>query len=301
MKHPLTLLALLTLAPGLAMASAEHVPLDIRHVGVGELHPTQPALGYRQMDYKQGRFAVDRKKFFDEFCETGGQGGIDQFDDASSLKDTDSFTCTDDLGSHPEDMKTAVIAPDSGVYITDGHHTFSNYLALEGPELSVPVLITHDFSDLPNMESFWAAMQDERLVWLDAPSGPITPEDLPERLGRDAQADDAYRSLVYFTRGVGYEKPDTPPPFLEFYWGQWLAGQLPLEALDLTTLEGYTEAVTQAATLMVEVPADTVIADTATGSLTAQEMGQLPAFNDQELEKLLSERGKLTYAFSVEK
>ncbi|MBZ5486590.1 hypothetical protein HW452_03530 [Halomonas aquamarina] len=300
MKRALTLLALLPLAPGLAVAVTPD-SLDIRHVAIGELHPTQPALGYRQMDYKQGRFAVDREKFFDEFCETGGQGGIDLFDEASSLKDTDSFTCTAALGTHPEDMKTVVMAPDGDMYLTDGHHTFSNYLALEGRELSVPVLITHDFSDLPDMESFWATMQEERLVWLDAPDGPITPEELPERLGRDAQADDAYRSLVYFTRGVGYKKPSTPPPFLEFYWGQWLAAQLPLDALDLSTREGYREAVIQAATLMVEVPADTVIADTATGPLTARDMGQLPAFNDKALEKLLSERGKLTYAFSLDK
>lgn len=301
MKHIWMLLALLPLAPGLALASAENGPLDILHTAVGELHPTQPALGYRQMDYKQGRFAVDREKFFDEFCETGGQGGIARFDETSSLKNSDSFTCLDAPGTHPEDMKTAVIAPDGEVYITDGHHTFSNYLALEGPELSMPLLITHDFSDLEDMQSFWATMQDERLVWLDAPSGPITPEALPERLGRDTQADDIYRSLVYFTRGVGYKKPDTPPSFLEFYWGQWLAGQLPLETLDLTTLEGYTEAVTRAASLMVEMPADTVIADTATGTLTARQMGQLPAFNGEELDKLRSERGKLTYAFSVEK
>lgn len=300
MKRALTLLALLPFTSVLA-ASADNATLDIRSIAIGELHPTQPALGYRQMDYKQGRFAVDRKKFFDEFCETGGQGGIDQFDDASSLQDIESFTCTDSVGTHPEDMKTAVIAPDGKVYITDGHHTFSNYLALEGPELALPVRVTHDFSDLLDMETFWTIMQDERLVWLDSPEGRITPDELPERLGRDAQADDAYRSLVYFTRGVGYKKPDNPPPFLEFYWGQWLAERMPLETLDLTTLEGYTDAVTKAATLMVEVSADTVIAETATGSLTAHDMGQLPAFNDQELDKLLSERGKLTYAFSIEK
>lgn len=295
MKKALMLLALLPMTPALAAPSG-----DIIEITLGELHPTQPALGYRQMDYKQGRFAVDREKFFDEFCETGGQGGIAQFEEASSLHATDSFTCTDPVGTHPEDMKTAVIAPNGGFYLTDGHHTLGNYLALEGPELRMPLLITHDFSELPDMERFWATMEEQRLVWLDAPDGPITSEELPEQLGRDHQVDDPYRSLVYFTRGVGYKKPDTPPPFLEFYWGQWLAEQLPLDTLDLTTLEGYTDAVTQAATLMVEISPDTLIADTATGSLTAQEMGQLPAFNAAELDKLLSPRGKLTYAFSLE-
>lgn len=296
MKKALTLLALFPLTAFAAQSPAA----EILEVALGELHPTQPALGYRQMDYKQGRFAVDQEKFFDEYCETAGQGGINQFDDNSSLQDTGSFECSDAVGTHLEDMKTAVIAPNNGIYITDGHHTFSNYLMLEGPELIMPLLITHDFSALPDMESFWATMEEERLVWLTAPDGPITAEELPERVGRDHQVDDPYRSLVYFTRGVGYKKPSTPPPFLEFYWGQWLAEQLPLDTLDLTTLEGYTDAVTQAATLMVEVSPDTMIADTATGSLTAQEMGQLPAFNSAELEKLLSERGKLTYAFSIE-
>lgn len=296
MKHALTLLALLPLSG----FSAQSTAAEILEVALGELHPTQPALGYRQMSYKQGRFAVDHKKLFDEYCETAGQGSIVRFDDKSSLRDTDSFECSDAVGTHLEDMKTAVIAPNSGVYITDGHHTFSNYLALEGPDLVMPLLITHNFNDLPDMKHFWATMQEERLVWLDAPDGPIASEELPEHVGHGHQVDDPYRSLVYFTRGVGYKKPATPPPFLEFYWGQWLAERLPLETLNLTTLEGYTDAVTRAATLMVEVSPDALIATTSTGSLTAQEMGQLPAFNNAELEKSLSEHGKLAYAFSTE-
>ncbi|WP_447553258.1 ParB/Srx family N-terminal domain-containing protein [Vreelandella sp. EE22] len=298
MKKALTLLGLL--APTWVWAADEVSAPVIENVVLGELHPTQPALGYRQMDYKQGRFALDRKKLFDEYCETAGQGEILRFDGASVLDDLASFDCKDDVGTHPGDMKTAVVAPDNSLYLTDGHHTFSNFIMQQGPNFSMPVLITHDYRDLADMQRFWDTMQNERQVWLDSPEGPITPDELPASLGREHQMDDAYRSLVYFTRGVGYKKPSTPPPFLEFYWGQWLAERLSLDTLDLTTPESYADAVAQAARLMVEIPGDTVIAETANGPLTAEAMGQLPEFDQAGLEKLLTERGKLTYAFSVE-
>lgn len=296
MKKTIGLLALLSATPLWAQEAPSPM---IREVVLGELHPTQPALGYRQMDYKQGRFALDREKLFDEYCETGGQGEIARLDDASTLDDRASFDCSDTLGTHPGDMKTAVIAPGGALYLTDGHHTFSNYIDVQGASFVMPVRITDDYSDLADMAAFWERMQAERQVWLDAPAGPIGVEALPEQLGRAHQVDDPYRSLVYFTRGVGYAKPDTPPPFLEFYWGQWLAERLSLEEFDLTTKEGYAEAVTAAARAMVEVPGETVIAETASGPLTAREMGQLDAFDQKALDKLLFERGKLTYAFSA--
>ncbi|WP_252107459.1 MULTISPECIES: ParB/Srx family N-terminal domain-containing protein [unclassified Halomonas] len=297
MKKTLGLLALMTSASALAQPGAQST---VENLTLGELKPTQPALGYRQMDYKQGRFAQDREKLFDEYCETAGQGEILRFDDASTLDDLSSFECKDEVGTHPGDMKTAVRAPGGALYLTDGHHTFSNFIALQGEAFAMPVRITNDYSDLSGMPEFWDTLKNERQVWLDAPSGPIGVEALPERLGRAHQVDDPYRSLVYFTRGVGYDKPATPPPFLEFYWGQWLAERLALSDFDLTTAQGYAEAVKAAAELMVEVPADTIIANTASGPLTAREMGRLDTFDQASLDKLTSERGKLTYAFSVQ-
>ncbi|WNL40259.1 ParB/Srx family N-terminal domain-containing protein [Halomonas sp. PAMB 3264] len=300
MKTTLPLLALVALAPIAASALAQNEAVRIETVTLGELRPTQPALGYRQMDYKQGRFAQDREKLFDEYCETAGQSEIARFDDASTLEDLASFDCVDAPGSHPEDMKTAVIAPGGEFYLTDGHHTFSNFITLQGDAFRMPVLITDDYSDLADRQTFWNTLQAERQVWLESPSGPITVDELPKRLGRAHQVDDAYRSLVYFTRGVGYDKPETPPPFLEFYWGQWLEERMALANFDLESLDGYAEAVEHAARLMVNAPADTVIAETASGPLTAEQMGRLDAFDQPALDKLLSPRGKLTYAFFTE-
>ena len=36
---------------------------------------------------------------------------------------------------------------------------------------------------------------------------------------------DRYRSLVYFTRDIGYSKPAQATDYLEFYWADWLRAQ----------------------------------------------------------------------------
>lgn len=49
--------------------------------------------------------------------------------------------------------------------------------------------------------------------------------------------DDRYRSLVYFTRDIGYAKPAQATDYLEFYWADWLRQQpqaFPLAGYDLT-------------------------------------------------------------------
>ncbi len=41
-------------------------------VALGELHPTQAALGYDQIYYKLGRYELDPTKKFDDFCADEG-------------------------------------------------------------------------------------------------------------------------------------------------------------------------------------------------------------------------------------
>jgi hypothetical protein len=96
--------------------------------------------------------------------------------------------------------------------------------------------------------------------------------------------DDKYRSLVYFTRDIGYSKPTPSTDFLEFYWADWLRSTFPLTGYSLTTLgatdpdpatagTGYLNAVWNASTKMV-ASTDPVI-DGKTGT----DLGRLATIN----------------------
>jgi hypothetical protein len=195
-------------------------------------------------------------------------------------------------------MKTAVIAPDNVLYLTDGHHTFSNFADIAGLNTPVQVRITDDFRSLKTMSAFWQKMETAHLVWLDTPAGKIKPDALPKELGRQHMQNDEYRSLVYFVRDIGFEKEQNPPPFLEFYWGKWLETQLPLKNFDLNNRNGYSKALETIAEKMTSVPKDTVIAHSDSGPLTADRLGARKKVNEKKLEKLVSDKGKLTWAFA---
>lgn len=49
---------------------------DMLEVTLGELRPTQGALGYDQIYYKLGRYERQPDKKFDDFCADDGLGGI---------------------------------------------------------------------------------------------------------------------------------------------------------------------------------------------------------------------------------
>ena len=270
---------------------------EIALVKISQLHPTQASVGYREMDYKEKRYHDDQKKMFADYCESAGQKGVAKFDQHSTLTNLTSFSCKLPVGSQPNEMKTAVIAPNNELYLTDGHHTFTNFAALSGQNTPVYVRITDDFRSLKTMPQFWETMQEKHLVWLDTPTGDIKPSELPKTLTRSEMQNDEYRSLMYYLRDIGFKKPNNPPPFLEFYWGKWLQKQLPLTDFDLNTKQGYAKVITAAAEKMTSIPLNTIIAETETGPVTAEQMGSLKKVNKKELNKLLSATGKLSWAF----
>tara|TARA_R100001244_G_scaffold59932_1_gene50287 strand:+ start:20090 stop:20599 length:510 start_codon:yes stop_codon:yes gene_type:complete len=153
--------------------------------------------------------------------------------------------------------------------------------------LQVWVKVTDNFSDSANLSSFWQRMQDARKVWLKDGNGqPIESQQIPAQLGLANLHNDPYRALVYFTREVAYDKPrsgDVAPEFLEFYWGNWLRGQLALSDYDLHDRGGYRAAVEAAAQLMVAQPADRVIGDSG---LQARQLGGYAAVDRKELGKM---------------
>jgi hypothetical protein len=296
---------------------------ELIDVAIGDLHPTQPAIGYDEIYYKLGRYRSDKdeqdghvNKRFDDWCEANGQQAAASAGPDSRLDDPSSFTCTVPVGQEtPETlaaMKTAVLGPGDVPYLTDGHHSLTALLESPdgGPDTHIRVRLAADLSDL-DPDQFWAHMQDEHWVWLrDANDHPITASQLPAKLGLDTLADDKYRGLVYFTRDIGYAQPDEidgSPEFLEFYWGRWLRGSYDLSDYDLTDPHDYLDLIEHASKDMSKLDKDDPVAD----GRTAGQLGRLDEWNDGkspdkgefgDLAKPMSDKepGKLAYALDYE-
>ncbi|WP_049120872.1 ParB-like protein, partial [Burkholderia cenocepacia] len=68
---------------------------DLIDVTLGDLHPTQGAIGYDQIYYKLGRYELQPDKKFDDFCADEGLGGVASsgYTARSSLREPASYTC----------------------------------------------------------------------------------------------------------------------------------------------------------------------------------------------------------------
>ena len=268
-------------------------PGELLQVRLEQLHPTQAVVGYDQIYYKLGRFAKEPNKLFDEYCEANGQGESSKVLKGANLHQPDSFSCQAEVGAHSSEMKTVVVGPEGQLYLTDGHHTFTTLWQQPegGATLQMWVKVTDNFSDSPDLSSFWQRMQAARKVWLkDGQGQVISPEQIPAQLGLGSLADDPYRALVYFTREVAYDKPrsgEVAPEFLEFYWGNWLRGELKLSEYDLRDKDDYRDAIAEAAKLMVALQADSPVGDSG---FKAAELGGYASVDRKEMSKMASKK-----------
>ena len=286
----------------------------ILQVRLDELHPTQPAIGYDQVYYKLGRYAAEEKhiadiakaKKFADLCEANGQGDV--LPNTANLAATTlaappaGYRCKAAVGSRPGDMKTVVIGPHGIVYLTDGHHTFSTFWEADGGrnrQMKVWVKVSDNFSALGEA-AFWTRMREENKVRLkNGRHQAITPQQLPPAIGLQSLGDDPYRSLVYFTRGIGYEPPEHATEFLEFYWADWLRGMpaLDLARVDLHDATAYANAVLLAAQAMVALRPDDIVS----GGKSARELGALQEVNREAFDELIDDKGKLRHAIAYKK
>ncbi|MBU9167765.1 ParB/Srx family N-terminal domain-containing protein [Burkholderia gladioli] len=227
--------------PGKWQSASAGQMLDI---ALGELHPTQAALGYDQIYYKLGRYELDPTKKFDDFCADEGLGGLVSGSSGagSKLSDASSYACsTSDASKRDTSVLNPVVIGPNGdtLYLTDGHHGLSTYYEVPdgGAALHVHVIVKDNLSGYSG-SAFWAEMQSRGYTRLkDARGAAITPAQLPTGLGlKLGMQDDVYRSLVYFTRDIGYSKPTPSTDFLEFYWADWLRANFPLSGYTLGKL-----------------------------------------------------------------
>ncbi|AXG79952.1 ParB/Srx family N-terminal domain-containing protein [Streptomyces paludis] len=262
---------------------------DLLDVTLDQLRPTQPTVGFDQIYYKLGRYSSTKdeangnfNKRFDDWCETNGQEKAASVQPNAKISDASSFTCTVPVGKETAEtraaMKTVVVGPGRTLYLTDGHHSLTSFLETPGggPKTHIRLRVTANLSNL-STTAFWKTMQERKWVRLrDENNRPITVQQLPSRLGLARFHDDRYRSLVYFTRDIGYQPPADAAEFLEFQWGTWLRDRVNLASYDLTSTDSYLAAIRAASEAMSATPGDTVIAD----GRTADELGRMAQWND---------------------
>lgn len=301
-------------------ASAPATGTAVMDIRIGDARPTQPAIGYDQVYYKQERYrnnangSTQWKKEFDDYCEarglTDGAKGSTVIAGTSLLTDPASFTCSTKNAFDQSALKSAVVGPRGVLYLTDGHHTLTSFFEAPnggGADVKVPVVMKGNFMD-QNNATFWRGMRANKTVWLKLPDGrAITPPDLPQQLGLgNGLQDDPYRALLYFTRDIGYAQPVNSTEFLEFYWSEWLRAapqNLQLSAYTLTDAASYLQAIQTASNLMIATPDTTPI---GSSGLTALQMGKRASFDktasdafaDLNTPVTAAKPGKLAYALS---
>jgi hypothetical protein len=276
---------------------------DLLEVSVGEVLPTQPSLGYHEVFYKLGRYTVGKdsvNKKFSDWCEANGQEAASAAQPGATLSNPASFTCTIAKGSETAAsialMKTGVIGPKGKVYLTDGHHTLTSFLELEGPGVKVRVRLLGNLSTLDEA-AFWTQMQANKWTWLrDADDAVITPAQLPTSLGLSSFGNDPYRGVLYFARDIGYSQDAIP--FQEFYWGRWLRSHptIKLSDYNLTDQAQYLALVRAVS----EAQAALADADVVSDGFTAAQLSKLAAWNAGAADTA-GEFAKLSQPFSASK
>ncbi|MGW2666150.1 ParB/Srx family N-terminal domain-containing protein [Nocardia tengchongensis] len=255
--------------------------LDVR---IGDVLATQPSLGYDEVYYKLGRYTLGKdevNKKFDDWCEANGQVSAASVKPGATLSDRSSFSCKVAVGQETAAsiaaMKTVVIGPGGKPYLTDGHHTLTSFMETPGEagaDLHVRLKVLGNLSNLAEGE-FWDTMKAKGWVWLKDVSGnPVSVDQLPKALGLSNFADDNYRSMMYFTRDIGYKVGDLP--FQEFYWGDWMRDNNVGAGWNRNDFASYIAAVRTVSQAQVAVGPDTVVSN----GKTAKELGVLAAWND---------------------
>lgn len=293
-KHSLTLVTGLLLSTALFSATTRAAEETIRSLPVSGIHATQPAVGDGEILYKVARYQANPRALFDSFCQSNGAGKVVHFTHQSRITNPNSFRCQSPYGTDPQAVKSAVIAPDHQVYLTDGHHTVSVFRQIAGDhDFTFSVRITNDLSQLPDMAAFWQWMGQHQQTWLKDPAGnTLRPAALPQQVSMKEMQDDPYRTIVYFLRSVAYKKPKNAPPFLEFYLGDWLRHHQPARVGELSTAQGYAAYLQRAAQALTAADGQQH-STSSTTSPTLNQLGKLSQVNQRKLAKLSAKGGKL--------
>jgi hypothetical protein len=173
-------------------AGAGELPNCTPHSAVGswceiklnELRPSQPAVGYLQVEDEVARLADKSKQELQRWAE--------------------------------KKHIPVVQGPGGSFYLVDRHHLTTALMRLKLKK--APVQIE---GRLTNPAAFWNEMQTRHWAWLKDESGvAVDPAKLPTRV--DALPDSPYRSLAGYARDAGYYGKAGQAFFVEFAWAEYL-------------------------------------------------------------------------------
>ncbi|UTV29048.1 ParB/Srx family N-terminal domain-containing protein [Photobacterium atrarenae] len=259
---------------------------DVVTVALDQLLPTQAVLSYDWQYARLNRYQNDPKLVFDDLCRANGAKSVKDWSKKSKPTKPDSYTCIDKTGQHEDALSTVVVGPEDGLlYLTSGHHQLSTFWDMPNGGTSVPVMVkvTHNLID--SGDDFWAEMNQDHELWLYNFRGKkIAPDDLPEYLGKKQLKHDKYLSLVLFLNGISYKKPEDAIPFFEYHWAKEIRKHMKVSEYDLNIPDEYAAALTEAATVIVDLDED---AQVAKSKLSAKAMGQLNQVDSKALAALI--------------
>lgn len=119
------------------MKHADAAAGDLIDVTLGELHPTQPSLGYDEVFFRWAATpSVRTSRCSTRGAWPTGRARWPSADPDSTVADRHSFTCAVPVGletpATTAGMKTVVIGPGGQVYLTDGHHIADSFWEVPG-------------------------------------------------------------------------------------------------------------------------------------------------------------------------
>lgn len=289
---------------------------DVIQIKLSELHPTQMAVGKLQIDGDLADYESHPERLFNDLCKVQGAGTLADSGTASTAKNPATYRCTLAAGTKKADMNTVNVGPEGKLYLTDGHHAFNSFWEVPGGggDITLSVLVgenlSRDASGKPLTQSQFEQKMAElkHFLPIDANGNPITFSQLPDTLGMSGFQDDPFRSMLYYLRGVSYDKSDKnlnpqtgkpypEVPFLEFYWGQLLSSKMDLAAYNLHQQDDYIRALKDAARLMVSLPKQQLV---GSSGQTAAALGQMSSINKKRLKKLAKSDSKLAKALAYQ-
>lgn len=154
------------------------------YLDIEELYPTQPDLGFKEIDYKVQIISKMGEKELDKYLI--------------------------------KKVSPVIIGPKGKIYIIDHHH--HAYSLMKSGKGLIYVVVVENWSNLSEKD-FWAKMIKNKFVLLKKQGKSISVKSLPSKISQMGNED--YRSLAWSVRELnGFNKVDHIP-FFEFAWGDF--------------------------------------------------------------------------------